>query len=95
MTKIKNKKHFYTLWNNLKGTLSRSAIFWYVEVFYLLSSGTYLLPKSDLWLSQNQGKSKNPGASEELKSGYPEQYLDLKTGYQEQYWDLKTGYPEQ
>ena len=68
MTKIIIKKHFYTLWNNLKGTLSRSAIFWYVEVFYF----------------QNQGKSKNPGASEELKSGYPEQYWDLKTGYQEQ-----------
>ena len=80
---------------DFRGTLSWSVIFWYVKVLYLLSSGTYLLPKSNLWLSQNQGKSKNAGASEELKSGYPEQYWDLKTGYQEQYWDLKTGYPEQ
>ena len=80
---------------DFRGTLSWSAIFWYVKVLYLLSSGTYLLPKSILWLSQNRGKSKIPGASEERQSGYPEQYLDLQTGYQEQYWDLKTGYPEQ
>ena len=79
--------------NKFKGTLS--AIFWYVKVLYLLSSGTYFLPKSDLWFSQNQGKSKNPGASEELKSGYPEQYKELKTGYPEQYKELKPGYPEQ
>ena len=48
-----------------------------------MSSGIYLLPKSDLLLSQNQGKSKIAGASEEPKSGYPEQYWDLKTGYPE------------
>ena len=36
----------------------------------MLSSRTN--PKSDLSFSQNQGKSKNPGASEELKSGYPD-----------------------
>ena len=69
---------------SLKGPCHGQLFFLYVKVLYLLSSGTYFLPKSDLWFSQNKGKSKNPGASE-----------DLKSGYQEQYWDLKTGYPEQ
>ena len=68
----------------LKGPCHGQLFFDMLKPFFWLSSGTYLLPKSDLWLSQNQGKSKNAGASEELKSGYPEQYWDLKTGFPEQ-----------
>ena len=66
----------------------------------------YLVLKSDIQYSQNQAETKNPGNSQDLKIGYPEQnqaiktgYLEqnqeLKIGYQEQNQELKTGYPEQ
>ena len=38
-----------TLYYNLKGTLSQSAIFLYVKPLILPSSETYLLSLSDIW----------------------------------------------
>ena len=46
----------------------------YLKEFILLSSDTYLYPKSKVFPPPNQAKTKNPGTSSALKTGYLENY---------------------
>ena len=95
-TVVNNKVYVdFFLALSLKGPCHNELFFLYDNGLVLLSSRTYLLTQSDLWLSQNLAKTENPGTSKELKTGYPEQNQELKMGYPEQKQELKTGYPEQ
>ena len=68
----------------LKGPCHGQLFFDMLKSFICWVQGHICCPNQIFGCLRIEENLKNPGASEDLKSGYPEQYWDLKTGYQEQ-----------
>ena len=66
-----------------KGMLSKSAILYMWKISFFWVQRHHFHSKRRSFPPPNQAKTKNPGTSSALKSGYPEEYCALKTGYPE------------